>query len=138
MFYADVSFLKFNSKTMGKTHPNPDDTDPSTRDGLNLGEAPVTVRGNDRRDELGDAESTHERDRGSLHEEEPVRTRDEDERLRDDGNLEVHNHVQLRVVVVHRVRRERHAKLVLEEVGLKDRAHQGNATVPKNQSARAK
>ena len=72
---------------------------------MNLREAPVTVRGNDRRHELSDAEGTHESERRALHEEETVRTRDEDEGLRDDGNLEVDDGVELRVVVVGRLAR---------------------------------
>ena len=67
---------------------------------MDLSEAPVAVRGDDRRDELGNAERTHEGDRRTLHEEEAVRTRDENEGLRDDGHLEVDDHVELAVVVV--------------------------------------
>ena len=80
--------------------PNPDDTNPATRDSLDVGEAPVTVGSNDRRDELSDAEGTHESNRGALHEEPTVRTGDEDEGLRDDGNLEVDDGVELVIVVV--------------------------------------
>lgn len=58
---------------------------------MNLREAPVTVDSDDGRNELGNAEGTHESERGSLHEEEAVRTRDEDERLRDDRDLQVHD-----------------------------------------------
>ena len=48
-----------------------------------------------------------------------MRTGDEDERLRDDGDLEVDDRVQLPVVGVDgEGRGERDAKLVLEERGL--------------------
>jgi len=47
--------------------PDPDDTDPSTRDTSDKGEAPVSVSGNDGRDELSKTEGTHERVRWSLH-----------------------------------------------------------------------
>ena len=88
-----------------ETYPNPDNTDPTTLDGLDLGEAPVTVHSDDRRNGLRNAERTHESERRTLHEEEAVRTRDEDESLRDDGNLEVDDGVELRVVVVGRLAR---------------------------------
>lgn len=82
------------------TYPNPDDANPATRDGLHLREAPVAVRSNDRRNELRDAECAHKSERWTLHEEEPMRTRDEDESLRDDGDLEVDDGMELTVVVV--------------------------------------
>ena len=68
----------------GRTHP--DDADPAARDAADLGEAPVAVGGDDRRDELGEAERQEEGDRGALHEEEAVRPGDEDEGLRDLGD----------------------------------------------------
>lgn len=40
--------------------PYPDDTDPSTRDASDVGEGPVSVGGNNGRDELGDAEGDKE------------------------------------------------------------------------------
>lgn len=43
-----------------KTYPNPDDTNPSTGDGADSGEAPVTVSGDDGRDELSQAERNQE------------------------------------------------------------------------------
>ena len=63
------------------TYPDPDDTDPTTRDRSDVGEAPVTIGGDDRRDELSDTERTEERIRRTLHEEESVRTGDEDQSL---------------------------------------------------------
>ena len=94
---------------------------------MNLREAPVTVRGNDRRDELRDAEGTHERIRGALHEEPAVRTSDEDEGLRNDGDLEVDNHVKLAIVGIDREGRlEGNTKLVLEEGGLLDDADESD------------
>ena len=94
---------------------------------MNLREAPVTVRGNDRRHKLGNAEGTHECERRALHEEEAVRTGDEDERLRDDGDLEVDDRVQLPVVRVDgEGRGERDAELVLEERGLLDDDNKGD------------
>ncbi len=103
--------------------PHPDDANPSSRDAVNLGEAPVGVDSDDRRDELRDAERTKERVRGHLHEEEAVGTCDEDKCLRDDGHLEVDDHVQLRVVGELGVARqviEMNAKFILEEVGLEN------------------
>ena len=90
---------------MKTAYPNPDDTNPAARDTLDVGEAPVTVHSDDRRNKLRNAERTHESERRTLHEEEAVRTRDEDESLRDDGNLEVDDGVELRVVVVGRLAR---------------------------------
>ena len=113
------------------TYPDPNDTNPTTRDGLDLGEAPVAVRGNNRRDELRNAEGTHEGERRTLHEEEAVRTRDEDEGLRDDGNLEVDDRVKLGVVVVLRGRvsaaGEGDAELVVEPGRADDDRDEGNA-----------
>ena len=106
-----------STRNTNATHPNPDDTNPRARDGLDLGEAPVAVRGDDRRDELSNAERTHQGDRRTLHKEEPVRTRGEDEGLRDDGHLEVDGHVQLAVVVIRRLVRaagDCRAELVVE------------------------
>ena len=105
------------------TYPNPDDTNPAARDTLDVGEAPVTVHSDDRRDELRNAERTHESERRTLHEEEPVRTRDEDEGLRNDRNLEVHDRVELTVVVVEGLlsaARKGDTKLILEERRLKN------------------
>ena len=82
------------------TYPNPDDTDPTTRDTVDLSEAPVGVHGDDGRHELSNTERAQESVRRTLHEEEPVRTRDEDERLRDDSDLEVDHGVQDVVVDV--------------------------------------
>ena len=114
--------------TRKTTYPNPDDTNPATRDRVNLGEAPVGEASNDRRDELRNAEGTHERVRGTLHEEEAVRTGDEDKSLRDNGNLEVDDHVELRVVVVDAAggRVELDTELVLEERRLDDRDNKDN------------
>jgi len=103
--------------------PDPDDTNPTARNSVNLREAPVGKSSNDRGDELRNAESTQESRRGALHEEESVRTSDEDEGLRDDGNLEVDNRVELiivRVLLGTVFAVETHAKLVLEEVSLQD------------------
>ena len=52
-----------------------------------------------------------------------MRTGDEDQSLRDDGDLEVDDHVELAVVVVNGatgVARERDTELVLEERSLDD------------------
>ena len=94
---------------------------------MDVSEAPVGVDGDDSRDELGQAEREHESVGRALHEEEAVRTRDEDERLRDDGNLEVDDRVQLRVVRVDgEGRREADTELVLEEGGLLDDDDKGD------------
>ena len=121
------------------TYPNPDDTNPATRDCLDLGEAPVAVRSNDRRDELRDAEGTHEGERRALHEEEAVRARDEDEGLRDDGDLKVDDGVELGVVVAGRRGREAagegDTELVVEPSRLDDDRDERNA---KNDEVRAR
>lgn len=116
------------------TYPDPNNANPSTRDSLDVGEAPVTVGGNDGRDELGDAESDDEGSRGALHEEETVGTGGEDQGLRDDGYLEVDNHVQLWVVGIDREARELNAKGVLEEAGLLDDANEGDTRMNKSAS----
>lgn len=82
------------------TYPDPNDPDPATRDAVNLGESPVGKASNDGGHELGKAEGNHESGRWALHEEESMRTGDEDKSLRDDGDLKIHNHVQLRIVMV--------------------------------------
>ena len=105
---------------------------------MNVGEAPVTVGGNDGRDKLRDAEGTHESERRALHEEPAVRTRDEDEGLRDDGDLEVDDRVQLGVVVVARggdgASREGDTELAVEPVGTDA---DGNESDPRNMSDEA-
>ena len=115
------------------TYPNPDDTNPAAGDRLNVGEAPVAVGSDNRRDELGDAERAHESERRTLHEEESVRTRDEDERLRDDSDLEVDNRMKLAVVVVAGSRRrtagERDAELVVEPGGTDDNRNESDTTI---------
>ena len=73
--------------------PYPDNSDPSAGDALDLGELPVTECSNDGRDELGNAEGNEKRIRWPLHEEEAMGASDEDEGLRDDGDLEVDDHV---------------------------------------------
>lgn len=47
---------------------------------------------------LSNAERNDQGDEGMFHEEEAVRTCDQDKRLRDDGNLQAYNGVKLRVV----------------------------------------
>ena len=92
---------------------------------MDVGEAQAGVDGDDRGEELGRAECEHEIGR-SLHEE-AVQTPDEDERLRDDGNLEVDDRVKLRVVRVDgEGRREADTELVLEEGRLLDDDNEGN------------
>jgi hypothetical protein len=101
------------------TYQDPNDSDPATRNGANLGEAPVAVRGDDGRNELGNAEGEEQGSRGTLHEEETVRPSHENESLRDDGNLEVDDHVEHTIVGSWDAWRvfEVDAKLILEEGG---------------------
>jgi len=109
--------------------PDPDDTNPSTGYSVDLGEAPVTEASDDGRDELSNTEGNHQGGRGTLHEEEAVRTGDEDESLGDDGDLEVDNHVELTIVGIDRGSGkvlEGDTELVLEEVGLKDHNDKDN------------
>jgi hypothetical protein len=94
---------------------------PDTCQKTNLGEAPVGVDGDDGRDSLRDAERAEESVRRTLHEEEAVRTSDEDEGLRDDCDLKVDDGVQHTVVVVDRWwRLEVCPEGVLKECGLDD------------------
>lgn len=104
--------------------PDPDNTDPATRDGGDVGEVPVSEASNDRRNELGDTESNHERNRWSLHPGESVGSSDKDERLRDDGNLKVNDHVALRVIAV--LANGVDVESVLEELGAVHDGEQSN------------
>lgn len=104
-------------------YPNPDDTYPSTRDSTDASETPVGVGSDDGRDELGNAECTEKSCGRTLHEEESVRTGDEDQSLRDDSDLQVDNHVQLSVVGIWASSWsivESNTELVLEERCLHD------------------
>ena len=104
------------------TYPDPNDSDPTTRNGTNVSEAPVSVRGDDRGNKLGNTEGQEQGDRGALHEEESVRAGDEDEGLRNDRDLEVDNHVERTIVGDWDTRPvlEVDAEFVLEEIGLQD------------------
>jgi hypothetical protein len=120
-------------KTIGikSTYPDPDNANPGARDTLNLGEAPVSVDGDDGGDNLGNDEGTHESEGRTLHEEEAVGTRDEDESLRDNGDLEVDDGVQLRVVGSNCTRQvstivEGSTELVVEEARLQDDGNKSN------------
>ena len=96
--------------------PNPDDTDPSTRDSLDIGEVPVTETGDDGRYELSNTERRHERNGRSLSPRRTVRSSDKDEGLGNDGDLEVNDHVT--VVVVDVLGVGCNSEFVLEEVGV--------------------
>jgi hypothetical protein len=69
---------------------------------VDLREAPIGKASNDGGDKLSKAERKEQYRRRTFHNEEAVRPSDENasERLRDDGDLQVNDHVQLRVVVV--------------------------------------
>ena len=98
-----------------RTYSDPDNADPCSGDGVDLGEAPVGIGGDDGGDDLGDDEGT-EGSGGTLHEEEAMRT--------GDGNLEIEDHVELVVVDVLAAVclsvRERDTELVLKEGSLDD------------------
>lgn len=97
---------------------------------MDICEAPIGKTGNDRRNELRKAECNKQRRRRAFHKEEAVRASDEDERLRDDGDLQVHYHMQLRVVVVlglARASRQVHLELPLEECRLENDNDKRNA-----------
>jgi len=102
--------------------PDPDDSDPTARNGTDVSEAPVSVRGDDRGNKLGDTEGNDQGDGGSLHEEESVRTGDEDESLGDNRDLKVGDHVEHAIVGNRDTRPvlEVDTKLALEEIGLQD------------------
>jgi len=122
-----LAHLERKKKTKKNTYPNPNNTNPATTNTLDLRKAPITIRSNNRADQLGNAECNHERRTGPFHEEEAVRTSDEDQRLRDDSDLEVDDHVQHRVVRGGHLGVESHAKLVLEEGGFHDDDDEGDA-----------
>jgi len=67
---------------------------------VHLGEAPVTESSDDGGYELSETKGTHEGVGRALGPGRTVRSSDEDEGLRDDGDLEVDNHVTLVVVDV--------------------------------------
>ena len=54
---------------------------------MNFGETPISIGGNNGGDKLCDAERKEKGVRRAFHEEEPVRASDEDQSLRNDGNL---------------------------------------------------
>ncbi|SRR6266571_6350492 len=112
------------------THPDPNDTDPSTRNLLDVGETPIGEAGDDRGHELRQAEGSHQCIRRTFHKEEPVGASNEDERLGDNGNLEIDNRVKLLVVVVDLTSRrvEVDMELPLEEVRLKDNDDENDPT----------
>ena len=104
------------------TYPDPNNPNPTTRNGADLGETPVSVGGNDGRDKLGNAEGCEQGDRGTFHEEESMGASDEDERLGYNRNLEIDDHVEHAVVggwYTWKVL-EVDTELVLEEVRLQD------------------
>ena len=105
--------------------PDPDDSDPSTGDSSDKGEAPVSVGGDDGRDKLSKTEGTHESVRRSLSPRRSVRSSDEDKSLGDDGDLEVDNHVSSVVVDVNSGDGV-NAELVLEEVGVVHDGEEGD------------
>lgn len=72
-----------------KSYPNPNNANPGTRNLLDVCESPIGKTGDDRGDKLRQAECAHQRKRGTLHEEKSMRASNENERLRDDRNLEV-------------------------------------------------
>ena len=96
---------------------------------MDVSEAPVTVDGDDRGHKLGETEGAEQSHRGALHEEETVRTSNEDEGLRDDRNLEVDDRVQDTVVVVVRLDSlvlKVDTELVVEERGLDADSNKSN------------
>lgn len=103
------------------TYPDPNNTNPSTGNTVDLREAPVGISSNDGRNKLRNAEGSHESNGGTLHEEETMRTSNEDESLRDDGDLEVHDHMKLRIMRIDVASTvavgQGDTKLVLEERG---------------------
>ena len=112
--------VTWSGLTKPVTHPNPNNADPSSRYLLDVGETPISEAGDDRGYELRQKEGTHQCIRGTLHKEEPVGASNENERLRDNGNLEVDDRVKLLVIVVNLTRRgvEVDMELPLEEVRL--------------------
>ena len=95
-----------------------------------MGETPISEASDDRGHELRQAEGTHQCIRRTLHEEERMGASNKDERLRDNGNLEVDDRVKLLVVMVNVTRRrvEVDMELPLEEVRLKDNDNENDPT----------
>jgi hypothetical protein len=112
---------QFSTQTKNSL-PDPDDTDPSARDTSDSREPPVTVSGNDGGNDLGDTEGDHERSGRSLEPREAVRSGNEDKSLRNDGNLEINDHVSSVVVDIVTLGQGLDTESVLEEVGV---AHDG-------------
>ena len=106
-------------------YPNPDDTDPRSRDRVYFCESPVCKGGNDRGNELCDTECSHESIRGTLHKEEAVGPGDEDKSLGDDGNLKVYDHVKLGVCSI--LVRDGGTELIFEEIGLQNDNYQNDS-----------
>jgi hypothetical protein len=67
---------------------------------VDLREAPIAKASNNGGDQLSKAECKEQCRRRTFHKEEAVGPSDENQRLRDDGDLQVNDHVQLRIVVV--------------------------------------
>ena len=66
---------------MKVTYPDPDDANPTARNGTDVSETPVSVSRNDGRDKLGNAECDKQGGRGAFHEEESMGTSNENECL---------------------------------------------------------
>ena len=108
--------------TREKIYPNPNDTNPTTGDFLDIREAPIGKASNDRGHKLRQTERTHQCVRWTLHKEESMRASYEDQRLRNYGNLKIDDHVQLLVVMVNLTRGgiQMDVELALEEIRLED------------------
>jgi hypothetical protein len=82
---------------------------------------------------LGKAECTEEGHGRTLHEEKPVRTSNEDESLRDNGNLQVYNGVEFAVIVVGSSRgstiTEGSTERAEEPIGLDRNSNQGDTDI---------
>ena len=93
---------------------------------MDLGEAPVSVCGDDGGDKLGNAKGKEQGDGGTLHEEESMRASDEDKGLGDNCDLEVYDHVEHAVVGLRWRALEVDTKFILEEGGLQDDDNENN------------
>ena len=74
------------------------------------------------------AERDDKSGRRTFHEEETMRTSDEDQSLGDNGDLKIYNHVQLGVIVCNReISVQADTEFSLEEVGSQNDNNQGDA-----------
>ena len=94
---------------------------------MNVGETPISISSDERRNELGKAKCDDQRSRRTFHEKESMGTSDKDKCLGNDGHLKVDDHMELWVVFVNGRVVEGDGEFVLEEGRLHDDDNEYNA-----------